>query len=119
VDVLLHRRTVGGAFMEKAEFETAVQKSLLNTLRSLGEDSLESVLSTLGSGTSASADSLFSRLAELDVVLDAVFSKFSKIVKHITILQTCSLLKLEPPKLGNNLFWMVEELRSNLWKDRP
>jgi hypothetical protein len=105
--------------MERAEFDAAVQKSLLSTLRSLGEDSLESVLSTLGGGTSVSAERLFSRLADLDAVLDAVFSKFSMIIKHITILQACSLLKLEPPKLGNSLFWMVEELRSNLWKDGP
>ena len=60
--------------------------------------------------------SLTSHLGEIDGVLDELFGKFSKIIKHITILETSSQLKLESPKLGNSLFWMVEELRSNLWK---
>ena len=104
--------------MDRAEFDLAVQSSLTNTLRSLGEDSLASVLSLLGKGTNLAEDSLVPRLVEVDAILDELFAKFSKIIKHITILEACSQLKLEPPKLGNSLFWMVEELRSNLWKAR-
>ena len=104
--------------MERAEFDRAVQSSLTNTLRSLGEESLASVLSLLGKGTNLAEDSLVRRLAEVDSILDELFAKFSKIIKHITVLEACSQLKLEPPKLGNSLFWMVEELRSNLWMAR-
>lgn len=104
--------------MDRAEFDSTVQSSLTNTLRSLGEDSLASVLSLLGKGTGLAEDSLVPRLVEVDAILDELFAKFSKIIKHITVLEACSQLKLEPPKLGDSLFWMVEELRSNLWKAR-
>ena len=104
--------------MDRAEFDLTVQSSLTNTLRSLGEDSLASVLSLLGKGANWAEDSLVPRLVEVDAILDELFARFSKIIKHITILEACSQLKLEPPKLGNSLFWMVEELRSNLWKAR-
>ncbi len=97
-------------------FDSAFQISLSNTLRSLGEDCLSSVLSLLGSGREIPLASLTSHLGEIDGVLDELFGKFSKIIKHVTILETSSQLKLDPPKLGNSLFWMVEELRSNLWK---
>jgi len=98
-------------------FDSAIQTSLTNTLRSLGEDSLASVVSLLGRGNDV-GNSLVARLAEVDAVLDELFAKFSNIIKHITILEACSHLKLDPPKLGNSLFWMVEELRSNMWKAR-
>ncbi len=103
--------------MDRAVFDSAIEASLTNTLRSLGEDSLTSVNSLLGKGSDLAED-LVSRLAEVDAVLDELFAKFSKIIKHVTILEACSQLKLNPPKLGNSLFWMVEELRANLWKAR-
>jgi hypothetical protein len=101
--------------LDRAEFDTAVQVSLSNTLRSLGEGSLESVLSLLG-GDGGPAESLEGHLGDIDHVLDELFGKFSKIIKHVTILQASSQLKAEPPGLGSSLFWMVEELRSTLWK---
>jgi len=55
-------------------------------------------------------------MGDVDAVLDELFGKFSKIIKHVTILQASSQLKLDPPSLGGSLFWMVEELRSALWK---
>jgi len=55
-------------------------------------------------------------MGDVDAVLDELFGKFAKIIKHITILQASSRLKLDPPSLGSSLFWMVEELRSALWK---
>jgi len=103
--------------LDRAAFDSAIEASLTNTLRSLGEDSLTSVNSLLGKGSDLAED-LVSRLAEVDAVLDELFAKFSKIIKHVTILEACSQLKLNPPKLGNSLFWMVEELRANLWKAR-
>jgi hypothetical protein len=102
--------------LDRAEFDSAIQTSLTNTLRSLGEDSLASVLSLLGRGTNVMVDNLVPRLADVDAVLDELFGKFSKIIKHTTILEACSSLKLDPPKLGNSLFWMAEELRASLWK---
>ena len=104
--------------MDRAVFDSAIEASLTNTLRSLGEDSLTSVNSLLGKGSDLAEDNLVSRLAEVDAVLDELFAKFSKIIKHVTILEACSQLKLNPPKLGNSLLWMVEELRANLWKAR-
>ncbi len=97
-------------------FDSAFQISLSNTLRSLGEDCLSSVLSLLGGGREIPLASLTAHLGEIDNILDELFGKFSKIIKHVTILETSSQLKLDPPKLGNSLLWMVEELRSNLWK---
>ncbi len=101
--------------MDRTEFDTAVQVSLSNTLKSLGEDSLASVLSLLG-GDGGPAKGLEGHLGDIDHVLDELFGKFSKIIKHITILQASSRLRADPPGLGSSLFWMVEELRSTLWK---
>ncbi len=101
--------------MDRAGFDSIIQVSLLNTLRSLGEDSIASVLSLLG-GEEGPAESLAEHLGDIDPVLDELFGKFSRIIKHITILQASSQLKVEPPGLGDSLFWMVEELRSTLWK---
>jgi hypothetical protein len=61
-------------------------------------------------------ESLVGHLESIDAVLDELFGKFSKIIKHITIFQASSQLKLDPPGLGASLLWMVEELRSTLWK---
>jgi len=102
--------------LDRAVFDSAFQISLSNTLRSLGEDCLSSVLSLLGGGREIPLASLTAHLGEIDNILDELFGKFSKIIKHVTILETSSQLKLDPPKLGNSLLWMVEELRSNLWK---
>ena len=104
--------------MERAEFDSAIEVSLSNTLRSLGEDCLSSVLSLLGGGRELPLEGLISHLSEVDPILDELFGKFSKIIKQITILEASSQLKLEPPKLGGSLLWMVEELRSSLWKAR-
>lgn len=76
---------------------------------------MASVLSLLG-GEEGPAESVAGHLGDIDPVLDELFGKFSKIIKHITILQASSQLKLEPPGLGSSLLWMVEELRSTLWK---
>jgi len=102
--------------LDRAVVDSAFQISLSNTLRSLGEDCLSSVLSLLGGGREIPLASLTAHLGEIDNILDELFGKFSKIIKHVTILETSSQLKLDPPKLGNSLLWMVEELRSNLWK---
>ena len=103
--------------MDRAEFDSVVQFSLSNTLKSVGEDSLASVLSLLG-GDEGPAESLAGHLGEIDPVLDELFGKFSKIIKHVTILQASAQLKMDPPSLGASLLWMVEELRSTLWKAR-
>jgi hypothetical protein len=105
--------------LDREEFDLAIHTSLSSTLRSMGEDCLASVLSLLGGGQEVPSENLISHLAEIDKVLDELFGKFSRIIKHITILQASSHLKLEPPKLGKSLSWMVEELRSNLWKAHP
>jgi hypothetical protein len=105
--------------LDRAEFDSAIQISLSNTLRSLGEDCLASFLSLLGGGREVPVETLMTHLRELDPVLDELFGKFSKIIKEVTILQASSHLKLDPPKLGASLFWMVEELRSTLWKAQP
>lgn|GEM_PF-6798291 len=102
--------------MDKAEFDSIIQVSLSNSLRSLGEDCLSSVLSVLGSGRELPVESLTAHLGEIDVVLNELFGKFSTIIKHVTILQASSALKLDPPSLGGSLFWMVDELRSTFWK---
>jgi hypothetical protein len=82
----------------------------------LGEDCLSSVLSLLGGGHDLPEQALITSLGDIDRVLDDLFTKFSKIIKQVTILEACSQLKLNPPTLGNSLFWMVEELRASLWK---
>jgi hypothetical protein len=105
-------------FLDREEFDAVIQNSLANTLKNVGEDSLAAVLSLL-SGDEGPAESLAGHLGDIDAVLDELFGKFSKIVKHITILQASSQLKAEPPGLGRSLFWMVEELRSTLWKAKP
>jgi hypothetical protein len=102
--------------LDRGEFDSAIQTSLSNTLRSLGEDCLSSVLSLLGGGREVPLEGLISHLSEIDSVLDELFGKFSRIIKQVTVLQASSQLKLEAPKLGGSLFWMVEELRSSLWK---
>ena len=101
--------------MDRAEFDSVIQVSLSNTLRNLGEDCLPSVQSLLG-GERGPVESLVAHLGDIDAVLDELFGKFSRIIKHVTILQASSQLKLDPPSLGGSLFWMVEELRSALWK---
>jgi hypothetical protein len=101
--------------LDRAEFDSIIEISLSNTLKSLGEDCLASVLSLLGAGRGP-ADGLIGHLGDIDAVLDELFGKFSRIIKHVTILQASSQLKLDPPGLGASLFWMVEELRSTLWK---
>ena len=101
--------------MDRAEFDSVIQVSLSNTLRNLGEDCLPSVQSLLG-GERGPVESLVAHLGDIDAVLDELFGKFSKIIKHVTILQASSQLKLDPPVLGGSLFWMVEELRSALWR---
>lgn len=103
--------------MDRAEFDSIIQISLWNTLKSLGEECLASVQSLLGPGRMP-AESLVAHLGDIDPVLDELFGKFSKIIKHVTILQASSQLKLDPPGLGDSLLWMVEELRSTLWKAR-
>ena len=101
--------------MDRAEFNSVIQVSLSNTLKSLGEDCLASVQSVLG-GERGPVANLIEHLGDLDAVLDELIGKFSKIIKHVTILQASSQLKQDPPSLGGSLFWMVEELRSALWK---
>jgi len=101
--------------LDRAEFDSVIQVSLSNTLRNLGEDCLPSVQSLLG-GERGPVESLVAHLEDIDAVLDELFGKFSRIIKHVTILQASSRLKLDPPSLGSSLFWMVEELRSALWK---
>jgi len=88
--------------LDKAEFESVIHVSLSNTLKSVGEDCLASVQSLLG-GERAPVESLVEHMGDVDAVLDELFGKFSQ-------------LKLDPPSLGSSLFWMVEELRSALWK---
>lgn len=102
--------------LKKQDFELAIQNSLAATLRAVGEDSLRSVLEFAGHGSQLPLGSISSHLPEIDEALDELFSKFSVIIKRTTILQTCSVLKLDPPVLGKSLSWMVEELRSALWK---
>ncbi len=81
----------------------------------MGEDCLASVQSLLG-GERGPVEGLVEHMGDVDAVLDELFGKFARIIKHITILQASSQLKLDPPSLGSSLFWMVEELRSALWK---
>jgi len=101
--------------LDRAEFDSVIQVSLSNTLKSLGEDCLASVQSVLGEERGP-VTNLIEHLGDIDAVLDELFGKFSKIIKHVTILQASSQLKLDPPSLGGSLSWMVEELRSALWK---
>jgi hypothetical protein len=82
----------------------------------VGDDYLVAVLTFAGDGQELPVDTIPLHLREIDNALDELFAKFSKIIKHVTVLQVCSILRLEPPTLGNSLFWMVEELRSTLWK---
>ena len=103
--------------LNREVFDNAVRSALAQTLQSVGDDCLGSVLSILGGGREAPLETLTTRLGELDSALDDLFNRFAKIIKQVTILQTCARLKLEPPKLGGSLFWMVEELRSNMWKE--
>ena len=102
--------------LKKKDFDLAVQNSLVATLRAVGEDSLSSVLEFAGDDGPLSVGSISWHLPEIDKALDELFSKFSVILKRTTILQMCSILKLDPPVLGKSLSWMVEELRSALWK---
>jgi hypothetical protein len=101
--------------LDRTEFDSVIESSLSNTLKSLGEDCLASVLSLLGRGRGP-VESLIAHLEDIDPALDELFGKFSKIIKHVTILQASSQLKTDPPNLGASLFWMVEELRSTFWK---
>jgi hypothetical protein len=101
--------------LDRAEFDSVIQVSLSNTLKSVGEDCLASVQSLLG-GERGPVESLVEHMGDVDAVLDELSGKFAKIIKHITILQASSQMRLDPPSLGSSLFWMVEELRSALWK---
>jgi len=101
--------------LDRAEFDSVIQVSLSNTLKSVGDDCLASVQSLLG-GERGPVESLIPSLKNIDAVLDELFGKFSRIIKQVTILQASSQLKIDPPTLGGSLFWMVEELRSALWK---
>jgi hypothetical protein len=106
----------GIAVLKKEDFDLAVQNSLVATLRTVGDDSLSSVLEFAGDGFQLPLGSIPSHLPEIDKALDELFSKFSVIIKRTTIFQMCSALKLDPPVLGKSLSWMVEELRSGLWR---
>ena len=101
--------------MDRSEFDSIIESSLSNTLKTVGEDCVPSVLALLG-GSRGPADSLVAHLGDIDTTLDELFGKFSKIIKQVTIFQACSQLKMDPPGLGGSLLWMVEELRSTLWK---
>jgi hypothetical protein len=104
-----------GLGLDRAELDSVVEASLVKTLRDLGQESLESALSLIQRGNETNPKNLMSRLGEIDSVLDELFTKFSILIKHVVILEACSRLKLEPPRLGKSLFWMVEELHSSLW----
>jgi hypothetical protein len=101
--------------LDRAELDAIIESSLSNTLKTLGEDCLPSVKSLLSRGRGL-GESLVANLGDIDAVLDELFGKFSKIIKHITILQVSMQLKRDPPSLGGSLLWMIEELRSSLWK---
>ncbi len=101
--------------MNKAEFDRIVQSSLLSSLRIVGEDCLDSVLSFVHHGKLRPAENLHLDLQEVDRALDVLYSRFSKVIKYVTVLQISSLLKQEPPRLKQSLFWMVEELRAEAW----
>ena len=102
--------------LKKKDFDLAIQNSVVATLRTVGEDSMSSVLQLAGDGRQLPLESISSHLPEIDRAVDELFSKFSVILKRTTILQICSTLKQDPPVLGKSLSWMVEELRSALWK---
>ena len=101
--------------MNKAEFDRIVQSSLFNSLRMVGEDCLDSVLSFVHHGKLRPAENAHLDLREVDRALDALYSRFSKVIKYVTVLQISSLVKQEPPRLKESLFWMVEELRAEAW----
>ncbi len=100
---------------EREEFDGAIQKSTLITLRIVSDNCLTSVLSFIRKGKPDHTENIVSRLDDVDEALDALFSKFSRLIKRAIILQACSILKVEPPRLGGSLRWMVEELRSSFW----
>ncbi len=97
------------------EFDRVVQSSLFSSLRMVGEDCLDSVLSFVQGGTSRPRKNPPLNLQDVDRALDTLYSRFSKVIKYVTVLQISSLLKQEPPRLKESLFWMVEELRAEAW----
>lgn len=101
--------------LTKAEFDGIVQNSLFSSLRKVGEDCLDSVLSFLHGGKLKHEEGPPLDLQEVDRALDTLYSRFSKVIKYVTVLQISSLLKQEPPRLKESLFWMVEELRAEAW----
>lgn len=101
--------------LSKAEFDGVVQNSLFSSLRMVGEDCIDSVLSFVHGGKLKHEENSSLDLQEVDRALDALYSRFSKVIKYVTVLQISSLLKQEPPKLKESLFWMVEELRAEAW----
>ncbi len=92
-----------------------MQTSLFSSLRMVGEDCLNSVLSFVQGGRLKPRENSPLDLKEVDRALDALYARFSKVIKYVTVLQISSLLKQEPPRLKESLFWMVEELRAEAW----
>ena len=103
------------ARLSKVEFDRIVQSSLFSSLRMVGEDCFDSVLSFVHHGKLRPTENLHLDLLEVDRALDTLYSRFSKVIKYVTVLQISSLLKQEPPRLKESLFWMVEELRAEAW----
>ncbi len=101
--------------MSKAEFDSIVKTSLFSSLRMVSEDCLDSVLSFVHGGSLKPKQNSPLDLQEVDRALDTLYSRFSKVIKYVTVLQISSLLKQEPPRLKRSLFWMVEELRAEAW----
>ena len=97
------------------EFDSIVQDSLYGSLRMVGDDCLHAVKAFIQDGGEKAKPNAHLDLQDVDRALDALYTRFSKVIKYVTILQISSLLKLKPPRLTGSLFWMVEELRADTW----
>jgi hypothetical protein len=110
----MEKKRVDNLGMGRDEFDQIVKSSILDSVRMVGDDYLDLVLSFLESrsGTRVLDPQ---HLQDVDIALDSVFLRFSTAIKYIIIFQICATLKLEPQNLGKSLEWAVHELRSYSW----
>jgi len=95
----------------RGEFDQVVKTSILEGVRMIGDDYLDSFLSFLQKRNGIRDFDL----DDVDAALDSVFSRFSIAIKHVIMFQICATLKIEPQKLLKSLEWTIQEIRSSCW----
>ncbi|HEV2120733.1 MAG TPA: hypothetical protein VGS11_11625 [Candidatus Bathyarchaeia archaeon] len=105
------KRADGRTRVGRTEFDQVVKTSILESVRMVGDDYLDLILSFLQERNGIRDFDL----EDVDAALDSVFSRFSIAIKHVIMFQICSTLKIEPQKLLKTLEWTIQEIRSSCW----